>query len=161
MDLTRREFIGSVSAAAAVTGLRPEMTVTTDDDPLGVRSDFPVVQEAIYLDSALDYRLRVGVSNIERHTVDLAHRLQEGLMAQGFDVWTPARNRSAIVTFEHGRDIEMVRRTLGDAGIRISFKQGSVKLRAGVALFNVAEDIGRLLEGRDGGCNESKLPSRR
>ena len=102
---------------------------------------------AVYqLRAALDYLLRVGVPNIERHTVALANRFNEGLRAQGYDVWTPTGNPSAIVTFEHGRDIDTVRRSLADAGIRTSFKEGGVQLRAGVALFNNSDDVDRLLE---------------
>ena len=52
VEVTRCEFIGSVSAAAVVTQLRPESPVVAGDDPLGVRGDFPVVNEGVYLDSA-------------------------------------------------------------------------------------------------------------
>jgi len=97
------------------------------------------------LRAGLDYLLKVGVPNIERHTVSLAHRLRDGLTDQGWEVWTPANNRSAIVTFEHGRDIDMVRLTLGDAGIRVSYKEGGLQLRMGVALFNNSDDIDALL----------------
>ena len=103
--------------------------------------------ESVYqLSAALDYLLRIGVRNIERHTVALAHRLREGLTAQGHAVWTPSGNRSAIVTFEHGRDIDMVRRSLEDARIKLTFKEGGLKLRAAMALFNTAEEIDLLLD---------------
>ena len=66
MALTRRAFIGGVSAAAALNGLHGEAlsaavvpggesvrrVVATRDDPLDVRADFPVVENATYLDSA-------------------------------------------------------------------------------------------------------------
>lgn len=98
------------------------------------------------LRAALDYLHKVGVARIEQHTVGLAHRLHDGLTEQGYDVWTPAGNRSAILTFEHGKDMGLVRRTLSDASIRVSFKDGGVRLRVGVALFNTAEEVDRLLE---------------
>ena len=98
------------------------------------------------LSAALDYLLRVGVRNIERHTVALAHRLSKGLRAQGHDVLTPSGNRSAIVTFEHGRDLDMVRRTLREAAITVSVREEGAQLRAGIALFNTDEEIDRLLE---------------
>ncbi len=98
------------------------------------------------LSAALDYLLRVGVHNIERHTVALANRLNEGLRAQGHDVLTPSGNRSAIVTFEHGRDLDMVRRTLREAAITVSVREEGAQLRAGIALFNTDEEIDRLLE---------------
>ena len=98
------------------------------------------------LRAALDYLLRVGVPNIEAHTVGLAQRLNTGLVAQGHDVWTPKDNRSPIVTFRHHRDITLVRSTLEEAGIRISFKAEGEELRAGIALFNNSDDIDKLLD---------------
>ena len=103
--------------------------------------------ESVYqLSAALDYLLRIGVPEIERHTVALAHRLQAGLITQGHAVWTPPGNRSAIVTFDHGQDFETVRRDLEEARIRPSFRDAGAKIRASVALFNTAEEIDRLLD---------------
>jgi len=98
------------------------------------------------LRAALDYLLRVGVPNIEAHTVGLAQQLNTGLVGQGHDVWTPKDNRSPIVTFRHHRDIALVRSTLEEAGIRISFKAEGEELRAGIALFNNSDDIEKLLD---------------
>ncbi len=103
--------------------------------------------ESVYqFSAALDYLLRIGVKDIERHTVGLAHRLQEGLAAQGHVIWTPSGNQSAIVTFEHGQDVDSVQRSLEDARIKLSFKDGGAKLRASMALFNTAEEIDLLLD---------------
>ncbi|MDE0394642.1 MAG: aminotransferase class V-fold PLP-dependent enzyme [Gammaproteobacteria bacterium] len=103
--------------------------------------------EAVYmLSAALDYLLRIGVKNIERHTVGLAHRLQEGLTAQGHDVWTPPGNRSAIVAFEHHRDNAMVRRSLMEARVNVSLREGGAHVRASPALFNNAAEIDALLD---------------
>ena len=98
------------------------------------------------LGAAIDYLLRVGVPNIEAHTVGLAQQLNTGLVGQGHDVWTPKDNRSPIVTFRHHRDIALVRSTLEEAGIRISFKAEGDELRAGIALFNNSDDIDKLLD---------------
>ena len=98
------------------------------------------------LGAAIDYLLRVGVSNIEAHTVGLAQQLNTELVGQGHDVWTPKDNRSPIVTFRHHRDIALVRSTLEEAGIRISFKAEGEELRAGIALFNNSDDIDKLLD---------------
>jgi selenocysteine lyase/cysteine desulfurase len=49
MDLNRRQFIGVTSGAAA---FMPLQLSESDDDPLGVRRDFPVVRESLYLNSA-------------------------------------------------------------------------------------------------------------
>lgn len=103
--------------------------------------------EAVYmLSAALDYLLRIGVKNIERHTVGLARRLHEGLTAQGQDVWTPPGNRSAIVAFEHHRDNAMVRRSLMEARINVSLREGGDHVRASPALFNNAAEIDALLD---------------
>ena len=98
------------------------------------------------LSTALDYLLRVRVQNIERHTVALANRLNEGLRVQGHDVLTPRGNQSAIVTFEHGHDLDIVRQSLDEASITLSVRDGGAQLRAGIALFNTDEEIDRLLE---------------
>ena len=98
------------------------------------------------LRAAIDYLLRVGVPNIEAHTVGLAQQLNTGLVGQGHDVWTPKDNRSPIVTFRHHRDIALVRSTLEEAGIGISFKAEGDELRAGIALFNNSDDIDKLLD---------------
>ena len=101
---------------------------------------------AVYqLRAALDYLLNVGVANIEAHTVALAQRLHAGLTDQSQDVWTPAGNRSSIVTFRHHRDIARVRGALEEAGIRVSYKAGGEELRVGIALFNTEEEIDSLL----------------
>lgn len=98
------------------------------------------------LSAGLDYLLKVGVENIERHTVSIANRLNEGLRAQGHDVLTPVGNRSAIVTFEHGYDPAMASRSLEEASILPSVREGGAQIRVGVALFNTDEEIDRLLE---------------
>ena len=51
MECTRREFLGTVSAATAMTAVSCTPSAQIGDDPLGVRSDFPVVGESTYLDS--------------------------------------------------------------------------------------------------------------
>jgi selenocysteine lyase/cysteine desulfurase len=102
---------------------------------------------AIYqLSAGLDYLLEVGVGRIEAHTVPLAHRLRQGLLDQGFPVWTPAENRSAIVAFEPGVGVERLQRDLDRARIRVSLKDGGRTVRAGVALFNNQEEVDRLLQ---------------
>ena len=50
---TRRAFLEvvSLSTAAALTGVGCNAQAHPGDDPLGVRQDFPVVQEGIYLNA--------------------------------------------------------------------------------------------------------------
>jgi selenocysteine lyase/cysteine desulfurase len=141
LDLVTPDRLGSLSVADDLGDHR----YSVHDDAKKYGYATMAFGAVFQLRAGLDYLLEVGVHNIERHTVGLAHSLRDGLTDQGWDVWTPANNRSAIVTFEHGRDIDMVRRTLGDAGIRVSYKEGGVQLRMGVALFNNSDDIDALL----------------
>ena len=103
-------------------------------------------ESVFQLSAALDYLLRIGVKEIERHTVGLAHRLHDGLTAQGQDVWTPPGNRSAIVAFEHHRDNAMVRQSLMEARINVSLREGGDHVRASPALFNNAAEVDALLD---------------
>ncbi len=98
------------------------------------------------LRAGLQYLLDVGVNNIEQHSVPLAHRLRSGWIDQGFNVLTPANNRSAIVTIEHGKDVDLVRTELEAANVKVSLKEGGTQIRAGVALFNNADEVEQLLQ---------------
>lgn len=102
---------------------------------------------AVYhLNAALEYILGVGVANIERHTVSLAHRLHQGLASQGFEINTPAGNEASIVTFQHGRDAKAVRHDLRAEGIKINISDNQPHLRVGVALYNNAAEIDQFLK---------------
>lgn len=53
MRLSRREFLEAASTAASLTVVAPSAgTAATDEDPLGVRADFPVTRDGTYLNSA-------------------------------------------------------------------------------------------------------------
>jgi cysteine desulfurase/selenocysteine lyase len=54
MAYTRRDFVGIMSAAVAAGAARTGSTQTAHsaDDPLGIRSDFPVTRDFTYLNSA-------------------------------------------------------------------------------------------------------------
>ncbi|MFN8581084.1 MAG: aminotransferase class V-fold PLP-dependent enzyme [Gemmatimonadaceae bacterium] len=58
MSISRRSFVTSAAAAAAATAARDVAwsktgpTVPATDDPLGVRADFPVAADRVYLNSA-------------------------------------------------------------------------------------------------------------
>ena len=51
MRYTRREFLGTVSTATVMAGVSGPAVQQVGDDPLGVRGDFPVVEESLYLNS--------------------------------------------------------------------------------------------------------------
>jgi len=142
LDMVKVDRFGSLQVAENLGGHRYRLHEDAKKYGYATMAFGAVFQ----LNAALEYLLRVGVSNIERHTVALANRLSEGLRAQGHDVLTPSGNRSAIVTFEHGRDLAMVRRTLEEASILVSVREEGAQLRAGIALFNTDEEIDRLLE---------------
>ncbi len=101
---------------------------------------------AVYhLNAALEYILGIGVANIERHTVGLAHRLHQGLASEGFEINTPAGNESSIVTFQHGRNAKAVRHDLKAEGIKINMSDHQPHLRVGIALYNNAVEIDHFL----------------
>lgn len=70
MDVNRREFIGVVSGAAGVAALPAGARAAGDDDPLGVRRDFPVVREGLYLNSAYITPVPLPVAEAARAFAD-------------------------------------------------------------------------------------------
>ena len=59
---------------------------------------------------------------------------------------TPPNNASSIVSFVHGGDPEVVRGSMEENGIQVSFREDGTQIRVGIALFNNAAEIDRLLE---------------
>jgi selenocysteine lyase/cysteine desulfurase len=96
------------------------------------------------LGAALEFLEAVGVGAIERHTVDLADRLNRGLRAMGSRVLTPLGNRSSIVAFavDPARDAAA---HFAKAGAEVSVRDGGRQVRVSPALFNTADDIDRFL----------------
>ena len=102
---------------------------------------------AVYqMRAALDYVHRIGVNNIEAHTLPLARALNAGLRNLGFDVVTPEDNPSPIVAFRHGVDPARANETFNKAMVKVSLREVGTQVRAGIALFNNQGDIDRLLE---------------
>ena len=101
--------------------------------------------EVYQLGAGLAYLDRVGVDRIEQHTVALAHELHAGLTAQGKALFTPAGNRSSIVTFYFERDPAVVKRAFDAAGIDASVRDKLNQVRVSAALFNTREDVERFL----------------
>jgi selenocysteine lyase/cysteine desulfurase len=98
------------------------------------------------LDAALDYLKKATLGTIEDHAIPLAGEMRRGLVELGFQVRTPDRNGSAIVAFVHGKDPEEAEKLFERRNVRVSFREGGTQIRAGAALFNNKEDIGRFLE---------------
>jgi selenocysteine lyase/cysteine desulfurase len=106
----------------------------------------PAFAAVFQLSAALDYLAKIGVDTIEQHAVGLAQRIQRGLTEQGFNVLTPANNRSSIVAFEHGTDYASAQKQIDNANVRLSFREDNSQIRVGAALFNNESDVDRLLE---------------
>jgi selenocysteine lyase/cysteine desulfurase len=102
--------------------------------------------EIYQLGTALDYLDRVGVDRVEAHSVALAHQLREGLASLGFRIFTPAGNRSSIVSFPLDHDQARVRETLERAGVQVSFREKGTQVRVSPALFNTRDEIRRFLD---------------
>lgn len=101
------------------------------------------------LGAALRYLDTVGVHRIEIHTVGLTHELARGLRARGFDVRTPAGNRSSIVAFRNPADATTTKAVLDRAGARVSIRENGTEIRVSPALFNTSDDIRRFLDVAD------------
>ena len=99
--------------------------------------------EVYQLGAALDYLEQVGVARIEAHTVALAQRLQDGLLAQGYRLFTPPGNKTSIVTFRLSKDPADLGAALAAARIDVTVREHEV--RVSPALFNTEEDIDRIL----------------
>ena len=99
--------------------------------------------EVHQLGATLSYLEQVGVARIEEHTVGLAARMQEGLRRQGFTLFTPAGNRSPIVSFYCAKPTATTRAVFEAAKLDVTVREGHV--RASVALFNNAAEVDRLL----------------
>jgi selenocysteine lyase/cysteine desulfurase len=97
------------------------------------------------LGAALAFLERVGVDAIERHTVALAGRLNQGLRSLGARVLTPLGNRSSIVAFatDPARDPTA---HFARAGVDVSVRDGGRQVRVSPALFNTEEDVDRFLD---------------
>jgi selenocysteine lyase/cysteine desulfurase len=70
MDLNRRQFIETASAAAAFVPLKAQTPPQDRDDALGVRRDFPVVREGLYLNSAYIAPVPLPVADAARAFAD-------------------------------------------------------------------------------------------
>ena len=102
--------------------------------------------EVYQLGAGLSYLERVGVDRIETHTVALAQELYAGLAGQGKRLFTPAGNRSSIVTFYIEREPAVVQHAFDQAGVEVTVRDKLKQVRVSPALFNTREEVGRFLE---------------
>ena len=115
-------------------------------DPTAGRYDYATLPfaEIHHLGASLAYLERIGVPRIEAHVLGLAKRMQEGLLAQGYKLFTPAGNQSAIVSFYTAKPQGEVQAAFDAATIDVTVREGHV--RASTAIFNNAAEVDRLLE---------------
>jgi selenocysteine lyase/cysteine desulfurase len=66
VDLSRRQFLEVTSGSAALLPLTAQGPSHDQDDPLGVRRDFPVVRDGLYLNSAYIAPVPVPVADAAR-----------------------------------------------------------------------------------------------
>jgi len=52
MTVSRREFLGALVSVPAVGVILPDILFSSEDDPVGVRKDFPLLKNTTYLNSA-------------------------------------------------------------------------------------------------------------
>ncbi|MGQ0647156.1 MAG: aminotransferase class V-fold PLP-dependent enzyme [Gemmatimonadaceae bacterium] len=97
--------------------------------------------EVYQLGAGLAYLERVGVARVEAHTVALAHRLREGLAGQGYRLFTPAGNRSSIVTFFFTRPPAELRAAFDAAHIDATVRDALKQVRVSPALFNTPDEV--------------------
>lgn len=100
--------------------------------------------EVHQLGAAMTYLDKVGVEKIEQHTLGLTRRLESGLLAQGYKLFTPAGNKSAVLCFYSRKPAADITAAMNAAKIDVSVRDDHV--RASIALFNNTDDIDRLLE---------------
>ena len=89
MDLTRRDFLGVTAGAAVAAAQRPPAGAA--DDPLGVRADFPGLQDGTFLNTAY-----AGL--ISRAVIDAAHE------------WTATRARGGYTVQQMFAKADQARR---------------------------------------------------
>ena len=115
-------------------------------DPTAGRYDYATLPfaEVHHLGASLAYLERVGVPRIQQHVLGLAKRMQDGLLAQGFRLFTPPGTASSIVSFHCAKPIATMQAAFDAASVDVTVRDGHV--RASAAIFNTATEVDRLLE---------------
>jgi selenocysteine lyase/cysteine desulfurase len=140
IDRIQSDRIGEFSVAKAEPDHRYQLLKTASKFEGTSRSFGAVAQ----LQASLAYLDKVGIARIEEHTVGLAQQLYEGLVKQGYKMFTPPGNRSSIVTFNLSKPVDDFRAAFRAAKIDVTVRNGQV--RVSPALFNNVDEIGRFLD---------------
>lgn len=99
--------------------------------------------EVYQLGAALTYLEKVGVARIQDHTLGLTRRLEQGLLIQGYKLFTPLGNRASFLSFYTPKPLAYVKAVFDRLKVDVTVREGHV--RASVALFNNADDVDALL----------------
>jgi selenocysteine lyase/cysteine desulfurase len=98
------------------------------------------------LGAGLEIIERVGLDQIEAHTLPLAWEMRRVVADAGFEVMTPEGTRSPIVAFKPQRDADAARAVFQRHNVHLTVRLNAlhgVHVRAGAALFNNREDVAR------------------
>ena len=140
IDRIQSDRIGEFSVARTDPDRRYQLLKTAKKFEGTSRSFGAVAQ----LQASLSYLEKTGIARIEQHTVGLAQHLHEGLVKQGYRMFTPPGNRSSIVTFYCAKPLDEFRAAFRAANIDVTMRNGQV--RVSPALFNNMDEIERCLE---------------
>jgi cysteine desulfurase/selenocysteine lyase len=129
--LDRRSFVAAAASMAAASVVRPSASVAMTpeptaqgDDPLGVRSDFPIVNERIFLNSAY-------IAPIPRQVVAAGHAFLEEKARSSFQLG-PLLKKCDEVRAQFAR---LIRATSADEiGLLFSTAEGENVVAAGLGL---------------------------
>jgi len=99
--------------------------------------------------AALGLLLDTGIPRIEKRVIELADRLERGLLEKGMEILSPRREgeKSGIISFRHpvgGRDYEAYTEDLQKRKIVVSARGGGV--RVSPHFYNNEDDIDAFLE---------------
>jgi len=95
------------------------------------------------LKASLDFLHEIGMERVEAQVFALNEQLHAGLRAAGADVWTPAANRSGMLTI-HNLDAKRVGAALEREGIITAVRPAPRnQIRISANFYNTAEEIER------------------
>lgn len=99
---------------------------------------------AVCSSESLRYIERLGLANIRAHARQLTDRLQRELPAMGYPSLTPKGTETPIVAFQL-KDATATAKRLKQAGVAATIIDGERRLRLSVSVFNIQEDVDRVL----------------
>ncbi len=106
----------------------------------------PGMVSVLFLNRSLDELLRLGIERIERHVLDLADEIAQGLAERGLPVISPTeRSRRSGNTCFAASDGARVMQALAAAGVQVWGEYGRVRVSGHI--YNGSGDVERLWQG--------------